>query len=299
MRLLKESKGAKILINISLEENNFKHFMGFRKKFKRLLWIETNLNIEMNEILSILKYSEKTARIRILNPVIASKFEAGHFVIIKFSQNDLRIPFSIIASDKEEGWIDIIIHRADGLEDILEILKPGENVPDLLGPLGNPAVIEPGSSLLFFGDGAGVVPLLPLIHKAKLLGCKIKAVLSEHSSRTQCLRPEIDNDCETVVTVSDEKLLESALNLLVNEPVDKVIMSGPTMMMKRLSVETKKREIPAECLLNMLMIDGIGLCGVCRVIVGGQRKQTCTDGPIFNAHEVDFDQLFNRQRNYV
>lgn len=253
----------------------------------------------MNEIISIHKYSEKTARIRINNPVIAEKGEPGQFIIIKFNPEGIRIPFSIIDADREAGWIDIIIHRADGLDEVLEILQPGEVVPDLLGPLGNPAVIEPGTTLLFFGDGSGVVPLVPLIHEAKKRGCRVKAVLSEHSSRTQCLRSEIDEDCETVVTVSDDNLLESALNFVANEHIDKVIMSGPTMMMKRLSAETKKRGIPAECLLNMLMIDGIGLCGICRVIVGGKRKQTCTDGPIFNAHEVDFDQLFNRQRLFV
>lgn len=253
----------------------------------------------MNEILDILSYSEKTARVRINNPIIAAKFEPGHFIIIKFDPKGVRIPFSIIDTDKEAGWIDIIIHRADGLDSILEKILPGEEVPDLLGPLGNPAVIEEGSTLLFFGDGAGVVPLLPLIKEAKRRKCRIKSVLSEQSSRTQCLLNEINDDCETVVTVSDDNLLESALNFVANEPIDKVIMSGPTMMMKRLAAETKKRDIPAECLLNMLMIDGIGLCGICRVIVGGERKQTCTDGPIFDAHQVDFDQLFNRQRLFV
>ncbi len=253
----------------------------------------------MNEIKSILKYSPQTARLRIQNPVIAAKYEPGHFVILKFSQNDLRVPFSIVDADKDAGWIEIIIHRADGLEELLEIMQPGESVPDLLGPLGNPANIDEGSTILFFGDGAGVVPLLPLMRLAKKKNCRIKAVLSEKSSRTKCLLSDIDAECSSVVTVSDDDLLESALNFVANEKIDKVMMSGPTMMMKRLAAETKKRDIPSECLLNMVMIDGIGLCGVCRVIVAGERKQTCTDGPIFNAHEVDFDQLFNRQRLFV
>lgn len=253
----------------------------------------------MNEIINIHPYSEKTARVRILNPVIAEKFEPGHFVIIKFREGGHRIPFSIISSDTEEGTIDVIIHRADGLDEILSMIQVGESLPDLLGPLGNPAVIDPGTRILFFGDGAGVVPLLPLIKAAKEKNCSVKAVLSEHSSRTQCLLSEIQHDCDAVVTVSDDNLLESAMNFVTTEPIDKVIMSGPTLIMKRLSHETKKRGIPAECLLNMLMIDGIGLCGICRVIVGGERKQTCTDGPIFDAHKVDFDQMFNRQRLFV
>jgi len=110
---------------------------------------------------------------------------------------------------------------------------------------------------------------------------------------------EIQRDCDAVVTVSDDNLLESAMNLVSTESIDKVIMSGPTLIMKRLAIETKKRGIPADCVLNMLMIDGIGLCGICRVIVDGERKQTCTDGPVFDAHKVDFDQMFNRQRLFV
>lgn len=253
----------------------------------------------MNEIIRISPYSEKTARIRILNPVIAEKYQPGQFVIIKFKSDGLRIPFSIIESDAEAGTLDIIIHRADGLDAILEMIQPGETLPDLLGPLGKPANIDAGSTMLFFGDGAGVVPLLPLIKAAKDKGCRIKAVLSEQSSRTQCLLNDIEADCESVVTVSDDNLLESAMDFLVTEHIDKVMMSGPTLMMKKLAAETKKRNIAAECVLNMLMIDGIGLCGICRVTVGGERKQTCTDGPIFDAHLVDFDQLFNRQRLFV
>lgn len=253
----------------------------------------------MNEIISIEPYSEKTARVRILNPVIAEKFEPGHFVIVKFQNEGHRIPFSIVSSDHQEGTIDIIIHRGEGLDEILAMIRTGESLPDLLGPLGHPAIIEPNSRILFFGDGAGVVPLLPLIKSAKEKGCSVKAVLSEHSSRTQCLMSEIQRDCDAVVSVSDDNLLESAMNLVTTETIDKVIMSGPTLIMKRLAIETRKRGIPADCVLNMLMIDGIGLCGICRVIVGGERKQTCTDGPIFDAHKVDFDQMFNRQRLFV
>lgn len=253
----------------------------------------------MNEIMSIEPYSEKTARVRISNPNIAAKYEPGHFIIVKFKTDGHRIPFSIVDADPSEGSIDIIIHRADGLDEILRVIKEGESLPDLLGPLGKPAVIDAGTNILFFGDGAGVVPLLPLIKDSRKKGCTVKAVLSEQSSRTQCLLGEIQRDCDMAVTVSDDNLLESAMKFLASEQIDKVIMSGPTLIMKRLSHETKKRGIPADCLLNMLMIDGIGLCGICRVIVDGERKQTCIDGPIFDAHKVDFDQMFNRQRLFV
>ncbi|MCM1369514.1 MAG: hypothetical protein NC204_03985 [Candidatus Amulumruptor caecigallinarius] len=253
----------------------------------------------MNEIISITPYSDKTAKLKIYNPRIATKYQPGQFVIIKFYSDGHRIPFSIIESDQERGMIDVIIHRADGLDKILEAIRVGESLPDMLGPLGQPAKIERESKILFFGDGSGVVPLLPLMHYARSLKCKIYSVLSEHSSRTQCFLPDIESYCDKVVTTEDSDLYSSACNIMDYESIDKVVMSGPSLIMKRLAEETKIRCIPSECVLNMLMIDGIGLCGICRVIVGGERKQTCTDGPIFNAHLVDFDQLYNRQRLFV
>lgn len=259
----------------------------------------TKPNPIVNEIISISPYSEKTTRIRVYAPDVADKCLPGQFVIVKFDVDGQRIPFSIIDYDRETGSIDFIIHRADGLDEILKKIKSGESLPDLLGPLGKPANIEEGKSILFFGDGSGVVPLLPLIQLAKKRDCHVKAVLSEHSSRVQCLLKEIEHDAETVVTVSDDDLLANAIKILSEGNIDMVMMSGPSLMMKRLAKETKERGVAAECILNMLMIDGIGLCGICRVIVGGERKQTCIDGPIFNAHLVDFDQLFNRQRLFV
>lgn len=253
----------------------------------------------MNEVVNVIPYSEKTARIRIYNENVAHKSRPGQFVIIKFSREGQRIPFSIIDTYPEERSFDIIIHRAAGLDEILSGLKPGGKIPDVLGPLGNPAVIEPGTHVLFFGDGAGVVPLLPLIKEAHRLGCRVNAVLSEHSSRTQCVLKELEPSCETVTTVADEDLFTNAMMVIGEEKIDKVFMSGPSLLMKKLSEETQERGIAADCLLNMLMIDGIGLCGICRVIVDGERKQTCTDGPLFNAHLVDFDQLYNRQRLFV
>ena len=253
----------------------------------------------MNEIVSVSPYSEKTARVKIYNPNIAAKYRPGHFVIVKFSDDGVRVPFSIMDSDPDSGVIDIIIHRADGLDEILRMLKPGEVLPHLLGPLGVPWNVPSGERILFFGDGSGVVPLLPLIKAARSAGCEIVSVLSEESSRTQCLRPEIEKECTRVDTVTDDNLLNIVLRHLQTSRVDRVVMSGPTLMMKSVAKETAEHDIPAECVLNMLMIDGIGLCGICRVVVGGERKKTCTDGPIFDAHQVDFDQMFNRQRLFV
>lgn len=253
----------------------------------------------MNEIIEIRPYSERTARIRISNPNVARKSLPGQFVIIKLRQDGERIPFSVINTDDDRGTLDVIFHRPGGLNEILEIIQPGNVLPDLLGPLGKPAIIEKDKNILFFGDGSGVVSLLPLISESKKNGCRIVAVLSEQSSRTQCLKEEIESNCEEVMTVTDEELVGVVKQVLKDRNIDKVIMAGPSLMMKSIAEQTKELGIPNDCVLNMLMIDGIGLCGICRVMVNGERKQTCTDGPIFNAHEVDFDQMFNRQSLFV
>lgn len=253
----------------------------------------------MNEIISVHPYSEKTVRVRIYNPNLADKSRPGHFVIIKFRNEGVRIPFSIISTDPEHGSIDIIIHRADGLDEILPGLMPGCSLPHLLGPLGNPWEVPQGERILFFGDGSGVVPLLPLITAAKAAGCEVRSVLSEESSRVKCLLPDIESASEEVHAATDDNLLNIVIAMIKKGDVDRVMMSGPTLMMKKVASETRMRDIPSECVLNMLMIDGIGLCGICRVMVGGERKKTCVDGPIFNAHLVDFDQMFNRQRLFV
>lgn len=252
----------------------------------------------MNEIIDILPYSEKTVRVRIQNANIAVKAQPGNFVIIKFSEDGQRIPFSIVATDPELGLIDIIIHRGDGLDNILGILRRSQHLPDLLGPLGIAADIPEGKRLLFCGDGSGFVPLLPLMRTARTRGCHVAAIVSEFSSQMHCLLPEISASSDEVLRAEEDTFLLIASRMMYEGKVDKVIMSGPTLMMKRLADETRRQGVEADCLLNMLMIDGIGLCGVCRVMVGGERKQTCTDGPIFNAHLVDFDSMLNRQRLY-
>ncbi len=253
----------------------------------------------MNSIVDIMPYSEKSARVRIENSTIATKALPGNFVVVKFSEEGQRIPFAIINTDPELGIFDIIIHRAAGLDEILSSIDVGMTLPDVLGPLGNPAELPHDKSLLFCGDGAGFVPLLPLIKEAKRRGCKVAAFLSEYSSQTKCLIKEVEEDCDEIIRPDDHEYTERLAEVIDSHKIDKVLVAGPTMLMKGVAEYTRQRGIPADCLLNMLMIDGIGLCGVCRVIVDGKRKQTCIDGPIFDAHLVDFDQMINRQRLFV
>lgn len=250
----------------------------------------------MNEIIEIYPYSNKTARVAVNAPEIARRAKPGHFVILRFSESGPRIPFSIVSADPEKGIIEIIIHRAAGLDDILQYLKPGNELVDLLGPLGKPAPLDRGRRVICVGDGAGFVSMLPIIKALHNEGCEVVSVVSEESAKAACLTEDIVRFSTEVVLVKEGELFPTVDNLIDTHNTQKMWMAGPTMMMKKLTAMALEKNIKASCILNMLMIDGIGLCGICRVIVGGERKQTCTDGPTFNAKLVDFDQLYNRQR---
>lgn len=252
----------------------------------------------MNEVLEIYPYSPRTARLTLNAPMVAQRALPGNFIIVRFSEDGQRIPFSIVASDPEKGTIEIIIHRSAGLDDILALLKPGRELPDLLGPLGQPAQIDSGIRVVCCGDGAGFVPMLPLIKALHLAGCKVVSVVSEESAKAACLTEEIEKFSDEVVMAPEGNLKDTVDEIITRHNIEKMWISGPTPMMKMLTSLAETHDIAASCILNMLMIDGIGLCGICRVIVGGERKQTCTDGPVFNARLVDFDQLLNRQRLY-
>lgn len=253
----------------------------------------------MNEITKISHYSEKSAKVTIANKLVSSKARPGQFVIIKFDPKGLRIPFPIVECRPEEGELDVIIHRADGLDEILPLIQEGGVLPDLLGPLGTPAVLEKDKTVLFIGDGSGFVPLLPLIRAARANGCKVLSIVSEQSSQTKCLLGDINSMCHELSVASEDSVPRIMKMWIDMFHPDKMIYSGPTLLVKHLTEISREHDIPADCVLNMLMIDGIGICGVCRVMVGGKQKQTCIDGPIFNAWDVDFDYILNRQRSFV
>lgn len=251
---------------------------------------------DMNEIIDIFSYSSRTLSVKIKNEAVALRARPGNFVIIRFSEDGLRIPFSIVDADIETGVIEIIIHRAEGLDEILQYVRPGNLLPDLLGPLGRPAPIPENKRVLFCGDGAGFVSLLSLIKAYHHNGCKVTSVMSEKSGKATCLSDDVENYSDRLMLASDDRIYEIIDKVIEENHIEKVVMSAPTNMMKNIEKVAARRDIPADCMLNMIMIDGIGLCGICRVTVGGERKQTCIDGPVFDAHAVDFDQLLNRQR---
>ena len=250
----------------------------------------------MNEIVEIFPYSSRTMSVKIRNGVVARHARPGNFIVARFSDDGPRLPFSIVDTYPDREIIEIILHRAEGLDEIQKLQRPGNELPDLLGPLGKTPEIDNNKRVLCCGDGAGFVPLLPIIKALHENNCHVMSVMSEKSDKTTCLSDEIENYSDKVILADDDNLLDILDKAIADNDIEKIWMAGPSDLMRDITEIAKKRNIPADCILNMVMIDGIGLCGTCRVIVGGERKQTCTDGPVFDAHLVDFNQLSNRQR---
>ncbi|MDE6581816.1 MAG: hypothetical protein K2K47_04750 [Duncaniella sp.] len=252
----------------------------------------------LNEIKEIIHYSPLTAQIVIENGPVACAARPGHFVIVRFDSEGMRIPFTIVKTSADDGTISIIIHRAAGLGNLLSTLEPGMVIPDLLGPLGQAMEIDENATVVCIGDGAGFVPLLPVIRSCRERNTSVISVFSEQSAQAACLLPLVEKYSEIVDASASG--VETALNeLLARVKPDHIIMSGPTTLLKSIADITRHKSVRATAILNMMMIDGVGLCGICRVMVGGKRLLTCIEGPAFDAHAIDFDQLLNRQRHFV
>ncbi|MDE6079135.1 MAG: hypothetical protein K2G35_03625 [Duncaniella sp.] len=251
-------------------------------------------------IKEIHRHSENTAEVVIADEAIARSARAGHFVMIRFSEDQPRIPFSIVDASPEEGTFTIIIHKGARLTHLINSLHPGRELPNLLGPLGQAFEVADYGTVLCIGDGEGFVPVLPVMHALKDAGCRVLTILSEFSEQNTCLVPNARRwSDELFHSANKERAAALITEIAAREKVDLIVMTGPSDLLRLLTETARSLGIPARCILNMIMLDGVGICGICRVMVGGERKLTCIDGPTFDAYEVDFTQLLNRQRNYV
>lgn len=250
----------------------------------------------MNEIIDIYRYSEQTASVRFINEEIARRAKPGNFIIIRFYEEAARLPFAIVDTNSDKGTVEVILHRSTGLDNFNNYLGIGMQLHDVLGPLGKAPEIDSDSKVLCCGDGAGFIPLLPVIKSLNENGCNVYSVMTEKSDTIHYISDEVENHSDKVILADEANIETTVEREILNHNVSKIWMSGPTGLLKRLTAIAEKLNIEADCILNMIMIDGIGLCGTCRVIVNGERKQTCIDGPVFDARKVDFDQLLNRQR---
>jgi NAD(P)H-flavin reductase len=259
----------------------------------------------MNSIVEKEYLSDKVVKLVIKSPRIAKKRKPGHFVIIKVGEKGERIPLTISSSDAEKGTITLIIQTVGKTSCKVCSLNVGDTITDISGPLGHATDIKLVGTVLCAGGGVGIAPLLPIVEAMKAAGNRVITVLAARSKDLLILEKEIRACSDEVKIMTDDGsygekgLITNGMEEIINkEKIDLAITIGPAVMMKFTSLLTKKYEIPTWASLNSIMVDGTGMCGACRVSVGGETKFVCVDGPEFDAHKVDFDELLMRLNTF-
>ena len=259
----------------------------------------------MNKIVAKENFSENVVRLEIEAPRIAKARKAGHFVIVKMGEKGERIPLTIAAANPEKGTIDLVVQKVGVSSRKLTELNAGDYITDLVGPLGQATHIENVGTVLACGGGVGVAPLLPIIEAFKLAGNRVITILAARNKDLIILEDQVRRYSDEVVVMTDDGsygnkgLVTDGMELIIaREKIDVSMIIGPAIMMKYASLVTKKHQIPTYASLNTIMVDGTGMCGACRVTVGGKTKFVCIDGPEFDAHQVDFDEMLLRLSGY-
>jgi len=259
----------------------------------------------MNKIVDKEFFSDLVVKLVVEAPYIAKSRQAGHFVIVRVGEKGERIPLTIAEADLEKGTITIIIQKVGVSSIKLCNLEIGDKIHDIVGPLGQPTHIEKVGTVLASGGGVGVAPLLPIVEAYKKADNKVISVLAARQKDLIILEDQIRQHSDEVVIMTDDGsygkkglITEGMEEVIKREKINEVVTVGPAIMMKYVALLTKKYKLPTVASLNTIMVDGTGMCGACRVSVGGKTKFVCVDGPEFNAHEVDFDEMLMRLNSY-
>lgn len=259
----------------------------------------------MNKILEKRHFSEKVVELVVEAPLIARSRRAGHFVIVRADEHGERIPLTIADADKDKGTITLVVQAVGKSSQKICNKEVGEYLHDVVGPLGQATHIEKVGTVVCCGGGVGVAPLLPIIRAMKAAGNRVVSVLAGRTKDLIILEDEVRASSDEVVIMTDDGsygkkglVTNGVEDVIKREKVDLVVAIGPAIMMKFVALLTKKYDIPTMCSLNTIMVDGTGMCGACRVTVGGKTKFVCIDGPEFDAHQVDFDEMLMRLHSY-
>jgi len=255
----------------------------------------------MNKVVSKEQFSANVTKLVVEAPLIAKARRAGHFVIVRAGEKGERIPLTIADSDPKSGTITLVIQSVGDSTRKICALEPGEFLHDVVGPLGQATHIEKYGTVLCAGGGVGTAPLLPIIRAMKEAGNRVISVLAGRTKDLIILEDEVRASSDEVIIMTDDGsygnqgvVTVGMEEVLKREHVDYCVTIGPAIMMKFCALLTKKYEVPTEASLNAIMVDGTGMCGACRVTVGGKTRFVCVEGPEFNAHEIDFDELMMR-----
>ena len=262
-------------------------------------------NEKMNKIVSKVQYSEKVFRLEVEAPLIAKARKAGHFVIVRVGEQGERMPLTIAGADTEKGTITLVVQKVGLSSTRLCDLNVGDEVTDIVGPLGKATHIENFGTVLCAGGGVGTAPMLPIIQALKAAGNRVISVIAGRSKELIILEDEVRAASDEVIIMTDDGsygkqgvVTVGMEEVIQREKVDKCFAIGPAIMMKFCCLLTKKYEIPTDVSLNTIMVDGTGMCGACRITVGGKTRFVCVDGPEFDGHQVDFDEMLKRAGSF-
>ena len=259
----------------------------------------------MNKIIRKEQFSEKVFLFEIEAPLIAKSRKAGNFVIVRVGAKGERMPLTIADADTKKGTITLVVQKVGLSSNKLCNLGEGEYVTDVVGPLGNATHIENFGTVICAGGGVGVAPMLPIIRALKNAGNRVLSVLAGRSKDLIILEDEVRKSSDETLIMTDDGsygekgVVTVGIEKLINrESIDRVFAIGPPIMMKFCCQLTQKYDIPTDVSLNTIMVDGTGMCGACRLTIGGKTKFVCIDGPEFDGSLVDWDEMFKRMGTF-
>lgn len=263
--------------------------------------------MQNNTILKTHLIAEKIYKFLIYHPLIAKKAKPGQFVIVRLSDSGERIPLTIVDTDPDQGCFILIVQEVGKSTQKMVKMQAGDVIRDILGPLGNPSEIQLFGNVVVIGGGVGTAVSFPVVKALKAAGNQVTAIIGARTKDLIILEEEVRNHSDAIYITTDDGsygfhgFVTQKLQQLIDlgEKIDRVIAIGPIPMMRAVSELTRPYGIPTIVSLNTIMVDGTGMCGGCRVNIGGQNRFTCVDGPEFDGHLVDFQTLINRNRAYL
>lgn len=259
----------------------------------------------MYKIVSKEQFSEKVFCLEVEAPLIARSCKPGNFIIVRVDKNSERVPYTIAKSDAEKGTLTLVIQEVGLSSTKFCELNVGDYVVDVVGPLGNPSKIENYGTVLCAGGGIGIAAILPILTALKKAGNRVISVLAGRTKELVIMVDDVKANSDEVIIMTDDGswgdkgVVTVGMEKVINrEHVDKVLAIGPPIMMKFCSLMARKYNIPNEVSLNTIMVDGTGMCGACRLTIGGKTKFVCIDGPEFDGDLVDWDEMFKRMGTF-
>ena len=259
----------------------------------------------MNKVLSKKFHSENVVELVVEAPLIAQSRRAGHFVIVRVDKQSERVPLTIADADIDKGTITLVAQRVGVSTAKFAALEPGDYIQDVVGPLGKATDIQLFGTVVLACGGVGAAPTYPIAQALKAKGNRVITVLAARNESLLLMKEQLASTSDEMIIMTDDGsagqkgvITLGVEQVIQREKVDKVITIGPAIMMKFVALTTAKYNIPTDASLNTIMVDGTGMCGACRITLDGETKFVCVDGPEFDAHKVNWDEMMSRMRSY-